>query len=90
MKYLSIDKKLFVSNRQKFAKKLKTNSIAVFNSNDIMPTNADGTMAFKQNSDLFWLSGVDQEETILLVFSENSKNSDMLFIKKTNEHIAIW
>ncbi|MBE50474.1 MAG: X-Pro aminopeptidase [Flavobacteriales bacterium] len=90
MKYLSIDKTLFVSNRQKFAKKLKPKSLAVFNSNDILPTNADGTMPFKQNSDLFWLSGVDQEETVLLVFSESSQNSDMLFLKKTNEHIAIW
>ena len=61
MKYLPINSQLFISNRERFCSQIKPGSIAVFNSNDIMPTNADGAMAFKQNSDLFYLSGIDQE-----------------------------
>lgn len=92
MKYLPIDQKLFVENRQRFEKKLKPNSIAVFNSNDIMPTNADGTMPFRQNNDLFYLSGIDQEESILVIFpdSKDSAHREVLFLRETNEHIAIW
>lgn len=92
MKYLPIDQKLFIENRQRFEKKLKPNSIAVFNSNDIMPTNADGTMPFRQNNDLFYLSGIDQEESILVIFpdSKDSAHREVLFLRETNEHIAIW
>ena len=66
--------------------------MAIFNSNDIMPTNADGTMPFRQNNDLFWLSGVDQEESILLLFPnhEDKTKREVLFLKETNKHIAIW
>jgi Xaa-Pro aminopeptidase len=66
--------------------------MAVFCSNDQMPTNADGTMPFKQNSDLLWLSGVDQEESKLVLFpnSSNPNHREILFLKETNEHIAIW
>ena len=56
MKYEKISSSLFVSNREKFMSKMQKNSIAIFNSNDVMPTNADGTMPFRQNNDLFWLS----------------------------------
>ncbi len=92
MRYLPISSNLFVENRKKFAQKLLPNSLAVFNSNDIMPTNADGTMPFRQNNDLFWLSGVDQEETILLLFpdSKNEQHREVLFVRETNETIAIW
>jgi len=92
MKYTTINKQLFIENRNRFIKKLKPNSIAVFNSNDIMPTNGDGTLNFKQNSDLFYLSGIDQEESILLLFpdSKNQEHREILFLKETNEHIAIW
>lgn len=92
MKYLPIGKDLFVSNRQKFIQALKPNAIAVFNSNDILPTNADGVMPFRQNNDLFYLSGIDQEETLLLLYpdSKNKSYKEILFIKETNEHIAIW
>ena len=62
MKYQAISKNLFEHNRTLFTAQLSTQSLAIFCSNDQMPTNADGTMPFKQNSDLFWLSGVDQEE----------------------------
>ena len=92
MKYEAIDSKLFVRNRLRFSKALKAKSLAIFNSNDIMPTNADGTMPFRQNNDIFHLSGVDQEESILLIFPDSfhAKHKEILFLKKTNKHIAIW
>jgi len=89
MKYLQIDSQLFINNRKKFSSKLKENTLAIFNSNDIMPTNADGTMPFRQNNDLFWLSGVDQEESVLIVFP-NNKEKEIIFLKETSELIAIW
>ncbi len=92
MKYLPIDSQLFINNRQRFTRKLKPNSIAVLNANDIMPTNADGTRSFIQNTDLFYLSGIDQEETILVLFPDahEEKNKALLFLKETNEQSAIW
>jgi Xaa-Pro aminopeptidase len=92
MKYTKIPARLFVDNRKRFAKELKSDSLAVFNSNDIMPTNADGSMGFVQNSDLFYLSGIDQEESILLIYPDAKDNSmkEILFLRETNPHIAIW
>ena len=89
MKYLPINNQLFTENRKKLSAQLHPNTIAIFNSNDIMPTNADGTMPFRQNNDLFWLSGIDQEESVLVIFPENDEK-EILFLKETNEHIAIW
>ena len=68
MKYLPIDKNLFVKNRKKFMHKMKPNSLAVFNSNDIYPVSADSTLPFAQHRDIFYLCGVDQEESILVLF----------------------
>ncbi|MCU0443627.1 MAG: aminopeptidase P family protein [Microscillaceae bacterium] len=92
MKYLPINPVLFIKNRQNFVAKLKPNSLALFNSNDIMPTNADGTMRFRQNNDLFYLSGIDQEESILVIFpdAKEEKFKEVLFLRETNEHIAVW
>lgn len=92
MKYLPIDSSLFIKNRKKLAEQMAPKSIAIFNSNDIMPTNADGTMPFRQNNDLFYLSGVDQEESVLVVFPDapNDKYKEILFLKETNDEIAIW
>lgn len=92
MKYLPIDSNLFIKNRKKLAKNMAPKSLAIFNSNDVMPTNADGTMPFRQNNDLFYLSGVDQEESILVIFPDapNPKFREVLFLKETNEEIAIW
>lgn len=92
MKYLPIDRQLFIKNRALFNSKIKDNDIAILNANDIMPTNADGTMPFRQNNDLFWLCGVDQEESVLVLFPNHpDKNMrEILFLKETNEHIAIW
>ena len=92
MKYSAIKKDLFIENRKNFAKHLKPNSLALFVSNDFLPTNADGSFGFVQNSDLFYLTGVDQEDTILMIFPDvkDGKNKEVLFIKETSELIAIW
>ncbi|MEZ4968299.1 MAG: aminopeptidase P family protein [Flavobacteriaceae bacterium] len=92
MKYQPIDNNLFVKNRKKFVAGMKPKSIAVFNSNDIYPIGADSTMPFEQNRDLFYLSGADQEETILLLFPDamEKKHREVLFVRETNAHIAVW
>jgi len=92
MKYNPIDNSLYINNRKNFVKHLKPNSVAVFNSNDLMPTNADGLMPFRQNNDLLYLSGVDQEESILVIApnASNPKHREILFVKETSELIAIW
>jgi len=92
MKYLPIDKKLFIRNRKRFAKQLENKSIAVFNSNDIMPTSADGTHGFIQQTDLLYLSGIDQEESTLVICPDarEEKYREILFVKETNPKIALW
>lgn len=92
MKYHQIDNTLFIKNRKSFTAKMKPNSLAVFNSNDIYPISADSTMPFEQHRDIFYLSGVDQEESILVLFpdSPKEKHREILFLKETNEHIAVW
>jgi Xaa-Pro aminopeptidase len=92
MKYDAISKELFIKNRTKFTIQMKPNTLAVFNSNDIFPISADSTMPFQQHRDIFYLSGVDQEESILLLFpnAQNENHREILFLKETNETIAIW
>lgn len=92
MRYSKINKELFISNRKRLVKELKSGSVAVFNSNDIMPTNADGTLKFRQNNDLFYLTGVDQEESILVFCPDypDKKLREVLFLRETNEQIATW
>jgi Xaa-Pro aminopeptidase len=92
MRYEAIDPQLFVRNRNRLRSLMKPNSIAIIHANDIYPTNADGTMAFKQNADLFYLTGVDQEETMLVLMpdAKDPKQREILFVKETSELIAIW
>ena len=92
MKYQSLPQQLFVKNRNKFVAKMHPNTLAVFNSNDIFPISADSTMPFQQHRDIFYLSGVDQEESILVLFpnAKNEAHREILFLKETNETIAIW
>ena len=92
MKYLPIDKDLFVRNRKKFADRMDQKSMAILNSNDIYPISADSTMPFEQHRDLFYLSGVDQEESVLVIFPDcpKEKHREILFLKETNDHIAVW
>lgn len=91
-KYEQIPSSLFVKNRKKFADALLPKSLAVFNSNDIYPISADSTMPFQQHRDIFYLSGVDQEESILVIFPDAylEENREILFLRETNEHIAVW
>ncbi len=92
MKYDRIDKNLFIENRNDFIKHMQPGAMAVFNSNDIYPISADSTIPFKQHRDIFYLSGVDQEESILVIFPDASeeKHKAVLFLRETNEKIAVW
>lgn len=92
MRYDSFDSQLFISNRNKLYQQLPPKSIVLISSNDIMPTNADGTMGFKQNSDLFYLSGLDQEETFLILYPDapESHLKEIAFVRETSELIAVW
>ena len=92
MRYRPIKSELFVSNRARLARQLLPNSLALLNANDILPTNADGTLALRANSDLFYLSGVDQEETILLLYPEAQEENmrEILFLRESSELLAIW
>ena len=92
MKYSPINAALFIQNRAAFVNQMEKGALAVFNSNDIFPISADSSMPFQQHRDIFYLSGVDQEESIL-VLSPNASNpahKEILFLKETSELIAIW
>ncbi len=92
MKYDLIDRNLFIKNRKNFMAQMRSSSLAVFNSNDLYPISADSLMPFQQHRDIFYLSGVDQEESILVLFPDcpKEKHREILFLRETNEHIAIW
>ncbi|MCL7754013.1 aminopeptidase P N-terminal domain-containing protein [Polaribacter sp. Z022] len=92
MRYNKIPNSLFVKNRANFIAQMKPNTIAILTSNDVKHTNADDVMGFAQNNDLFYLSGIDQEETILILYPDAFKkeNREILFVRETNEHIKIW
>lgn len=92
MRYPQIPSSLFIKNRQNFTAKMEPNSIAILTSNDIMPNNADDVMGFAQNNELFYLSGVDQEESVLVLYPDaaNPDNREMLFVKETSDLIKIW
>lgn len=92
MKYGDIENKLFTENRAKLRKLLKNNSLAIFQSNDEFPRSGDQTYPFRQNADLFYLSGIDQERTILLIFPDcpNPVYREVLFLRQTSELIKVW
>ena len=92
MKYNPINSELFIKNRKNFASQMKPNSLAVFNSNDIYPISADSTLPFEQHRDILYLSGVDQEESVLFLFPDcpNKDHREILFVRETNDHIAVW
>lgn len=92
MKYDPINPQLFIENRKRYSSLLKPNSISIFHSNDEMPRSADQFHMFRQNPDTFYLSGIDQEETILLLYPDSPRPEykEVLFLKRTNEHIAVW
>lgn len=92
MKYNPIPNILYIKNRKKFTAQMKAGSLAIFNSNDIYPISADSTLPFAQHSDILYLCGADQEESILLLFPEalNPAHREILFVRETNAHIAVW
>lgn len=92
MKYLPIDQQLFVENRKNFVAHLVPNSIAFFHANDEMPKSADMNFQFRQNADLFYLTGIDQEETLLIIFPDSPlpEYREVLLLRRTNELIAVW
>ena len=92
MKYLPVDNNLFTNNRKSFVLRIKPASVALFYSNDEFPRSGDQAFLFKQNPDFFYLSGIDQEQSILLLFPDcpNPLYKEVLFLRQTNEHIAVW
>lgn len=92
MKYLPLNPEIFIKNRQRFVSKMKPNSIAIFVSNDEMPVNGDALYPFKQDSDLFWLSGIDQEDSMVILFPDNPdpKYREVLALVRPNELKEKW
>ena len=92
MKYLPVNEALFTSNRKNFVSRLKANSIAIFHSNDEYPRSGDQNFIFKQNPDFFYLSGIDQEQSVLLLYPDcpNHQYREVLFLRQTSELIAVW
>jgi Xaa-Pro aminopeptidase len=92
MRYRPLSSQCYIENRKRFVSELKPGGLAVFNSNDIYPISADSTLPFAQHRDIFYLSGIDQEESILLLFpdAQHPEYREVLFLKKTNSQIAVW
>src|SRR5512140_1250427 len=92
MRYRPLCSQMFSDHRANLAGLLLPNSLAVLNANDILPSNADGTLPLRQNSDLFYLTGVDQEESILLLYPDAHEENmrEILFLRETSDLIAIW
>jgi Xaa-Pro aminopeptidase len=92
VRYQPAPAEFFVENRSRLAALLPHRALVILHANDVMPTNADGTLGFTQNSDLYYLSGIDQEETVLMLFPDapDPKHREILFVRETTEHIAIW
>ena len=92
MRHQQIDPALFTTNRQRLRELLLPNSLAIVNANDIPPTNADGTMAMAPNADLFYLSGVEQEQSILLLYpdADDEKQREILFLREPTPRMEIW
>lgn len=92
MRYQPAPADVFVENRRRLTERLPAGALVILQANDVMPSNADGTLGFAQNSDLYYLSGIDQEETVLMLFPDapDPKQRELLFVRETSEHIAIW
>src|SRR6516225_12217492 len=92
MKYLPLNSQLFVQNRQRFIREMKPSSIAIFVSNDEVPSNGDALYGFRQNSDLYWLSGIEQEDSMVVLFPDHpdSKYREVLVLMRPNELKEKW
>src|SRR5690606_31006319 len=92
MKYLPVPKEIFIHNRQRFIKKMKPNSIAIFNANPVLPENGDAVYTYKANSDVVWLSGIVQEKTMVILYPDNREKNfrEVLVIQRPNELLEKW
>ena len=92
MRHKLINNKLFIQNRQRLAELIAPKALAVVNANDVLPTNADGSLPMQPNADLFYLSGIEQEESVLLLYPDaaEEKHREILFLRQPNEHLQIW
>ncbi|HNR15247.1 MAG TPA: Xaa-Pro aminopeptidase [Chitinophagaceae bacterium] len=92
MKYLPLNPAIFTQNRERFVRQMQKNSIAIFVSNDEVPSNGDAIYSFKQNSDLFWLSGITQEDSMVILFPDNPdpKYREVLVLVRPNELKEKW
>jgi len=92
MKHLPLNSKIFSENRKRFMKEMKPNSIAIFNSNDEIPSNGDALYRFQQNTDLYWLCGIDQEDTMVILFPDapDARNREILVLVRPNETKEKW
>ena len=92
MKYLPIPSKLYTQNRQRFIKKMKPDSIAIFHSAPVLPENGDAVYGYKANSDVVWLSGVVQEKTMVILYPGNADTAarEVLVVQRPNEHLEKW
>jgi len=92
MRHSPIDSKLFQIHRKNLCERLPEKALTIINANDVLPTNADGTLPIHPNADLFYLSGIEQEESILVLFPDcpNPKHREILFVREPNEHLKIW
>src|SRR5687767_3759797 len=92
MKYLPLNSDIFVQNRKRFTDRMEKNAIAIFNSNDELPTNADQLYKFRQNSDLLWLTGIEQEDSMLILYPDNPdvKYREVLVLVRPNEMKEKW
>jgi Xaa-Pro aminopeptidase len=92
MRHKPIKNKLFVQNRKRLAELMAPKSLAVLNANDVLPTNADGSLPMQPNADLFYLSGIEQEESVLLLYpvAAEEKHREILFLRQPSEHLQIW
>ena len=92
MRHKPIKSKLFVQNRRRIADRMDSKALAVVNANDILPTNADGTLPMQPNADMFFLTGIEQEESVLVLFPDaaDEKQREILFVRQPSEHLQIW
>lgn len=92
MKYLPVNPEIFIQNRKRFAERMEKQSIAIFNSNDELPTNGDAIYPFRQNADLYWLTGIEQEDSMLILFPDNPdpKYREVLVLVRPNELKEKW
>src|SRR5215470_4961675 len=92
MRHLPLSADTFATNRSRLAARMEPNSLAVVNANDVLPTNADGSLALVPNSDLFWLSGIEQEESILVLYPDafDEQLREVLFMRQPTDELKVW